>query len=146
MTSCRFAYIETARHADRIEIGQFHRVGATQKVRGVQQIDVQRVALYPLPAVQQSTQGLDSLVHDNAARVFHGEAGGHLIGDRADPADSRRDIWRFGEVTPHQERLEVARRFKDVERDVDDPSVLDTHAQRALSFYARDPLGADGAT
>ena len=63
--------------------------------RGVQQIDVQRVALDPLAAVEQAAQCADARPRDPAARP-RSPAGAGLVGDRADPAHPRGDVGRLG--------------------------------------------------
>jgi len=81
----------------------------------MEQEDVQRVALDPLAAVEETTQVIDRLVHRNPERVLHRVAGAQLVGDRADPADAGGDVRRLHERAPAQERLEEARRLVDAQ-------------------------------
>src|SRR5215472_13578331 len=86
-----------------------------EEVRRVQHVDVQRMAAYPLPAVQQPAQARDLAVHPRPACVLDGLAGACLVGDRADAAHPRGDVRRFGVGAAAQERLEKARWLVDVE-------------------------------
>src|SRR5690348_5321216 len=58
-------------------------VGA-QEVGGVEQVDVQRVALDPLAAVEQPAQRQDLVGHGDAAGVLDRPARAGLVGHRAD--------------------------------------------------------------
>ena len=88
---------------------------AAEEVGRVQQVDVQGLALDPLPAVQQPAQRRQLPVHDDAAGVLDRSAGAHLVGDRADPAHPGGDVGRLGVGASAQERLEEARRFVDLQ-------------------------------
>jgi len=137
--------VETTLHRAGVALGQLDRVGAAEEVRGVQQVHVQRVALDPLAAVEKTPERADPFAHVDAAGVLHRQTSRHLIGDRTDATDSRGDVGRLAEVTTPEQRFEVARRFKDLEGDVGDESVVHAHAQRALALDARETFGADGA-
>ncbi len=111
----------------------------------MQEVDVQRVALDPLTAVQQPAQRRHRVADFDAASVLHRQARRHLVGDGADPADPRRDVGGFAEVPAHEHRLEEARWLEDIQRDVADASVAHDDAQRALALDASDALSADRA-
>ena len=72
------------RHLDGVRIAE--------KIRRVQHVDVQRVALDPLAAVDQAAQGAQLAIHLDAERVLHGVDRAHLVGDGADAADARGDV------------------------------------------------------
>ena len=68
----------------------------------MQQVDVQRVTVDPLPAVQQPAQRRQLRVDRHPARVFDRIAGADLVGDRADAADPRGDVGRLGVGAPRR--------------------------------------------
>ena len=94
-----------ARHRDGVRVAE--------EVGRVQQVDVQRVALDPLAAVEEAPQRAELSVDDHAERVLDRVHGAHLVGDRTDAADPRGDVGRFAEGAAAQERLEEARRLED---------------------------------
>lgn len=59
---------------------------AAEEVGRVEKVDVQRLALDPFAAVEQSAQRRQLPVHDDAAGVLDRSASAHLVRDRADPA------------------------------------------------------------
>ena len=127
-----------ARHLDRARVAE--------EVGRVQHVDVQRVALDPLAAVDQAAQVADRAVVDrDAAGVLHRPHRAHLVGDRADAADPRGDVGRLGERAAAQQRLEEARRLVDAQLDVDDLAALEPHVHRALALDAGEVVGADRA-
>ncbi len=89
-----------------------------EEVGRVEHVDVQRVALDPLAAVEEPAQQADRLRDLDAAEALHRVDRAHLVGDRADAADARRDVGRLAERAAAQERLEEARRLEDPELDV----------------------------
>ena len=107
--------VQTTLDCSPVALGQLYGIGATEKVGRVQEIDVKGVALDPFAAVKQPAQGTDALVDNDPASVLHGGTGTHLVGHRADAADARCDVRRFGKASPHQHCLEVARGLEDLE-------------------------------
>jgi len=103
----------------------------------VQQVDVQRVALDPFAAVDESPESAQRAVDANAARVLHRMDSAHLVRDWTDAADTRGDVWRFGEVAPAQECLEETRRLKNFQLHTGDFTVLDLDPHRTLAFDPR---------
>ncbi len=93
--------------------GHLDRPGIAQEVGCVQQVDVQRVALDPLAAVQQPAQQPYLLGNRYTTSVLDRQARAHLVGDRADPTDAGRDVRRLGPGPAAQERLEEPRGFED---------------------------------
>lgn len=108
----------------------------TQEVRKVQQEDVQRVTVDPLAAVQQPAQLHDFRVHRHAAGIFDGIARTHLVRHRADPADPRGQVGRFGMSPSTQERLEEPRRLVDVQLCPHHGAVAQRDVQCAFTFHA----------
>jgi len=97
---------------------------------------VRTVPAVPLAAVQQPPQVGDRRGHGDAASVLDRMARRQLVGDRADPADPRRDVDRFGVRAAAQERLEEPWRLVDAQLGVLDPAVGHGHAQRTLALHA----------
>ena len=64
----------------------------------MQQVDVQRVALDPLAAVEQPPQRRDRGRPRHPAGVLDRRARAQLVGDRADPADPGGDVRSLGEA------------------------------------------------
>ena len=89
--------------------------GVAEEVGRMQQVDVQGVALDPLAAVEQSAERSDLLGHRDSAGVLQGQAGTHLVGDRTDAADARRDVRRLREGAPAEKSLEEPRRLVDAQ-------------------------------
>ena len=114
--------------------GHLDRAGVAQEVRRMQQVDVQRVALDPLAAVEQAAQEPELLRNRYTAGAFDRKARAHLVGDWADPADAGGDVRWFRPRTPAQERLEEPWRLEDLQLDVGHAAVLDDdmHASLAL--------------
>ena len=73
---------------------------------------MQRMALDPFAAVDQAPQGAQRAVDANTASVLHRVTRAHLIGNRADAADARGDVWRLREFSAPQKCLEEARRLE----------------------------------
>jgi hypothetical protein len=122
------------RHDGAVVCGHLDRPLVAQEVRRVQQEDVQRMALDPLPAVEKPAQQPQLLRDRDTAGVLDRQAGAHLVGDRADSADARRDVRRLRPGPAAQERLEEPWRLEDAQLDVGDQAVADddVHAPLAL--------------
>ena len=118
----------------RVVRGHLDRPVVAEEIRGVQQEDVQRMAFDPLPAVQQPPHQPDRLGNRDAAGILDRPARAHLVGDRADPADPRRDVRRFGPRPAAQERLVEPGRLVDPQLDLGRlaAGVLDVHGALAL--------------
>lgn len=72
--------------------GEGNRIREPQKVGCVQEVDVQHVTGNPLAAVQKSPQIPHRVVEFEFACLLDGIACAHLVGDRADTADTRGDV------------------------------------------------------
>ncbi len=141
----RLLHVQTALDDAAMVAGHLDRAVVPEEVGRVQHVDVQRVALDPLAAVQEPAQQPDRLGNRHAAGVLHRRDRAHLVGDRADPADACRDVGRLGERAAAQQPLEEARRLVDPQRHVGHPPVADRHAHRALAFDARERVDGDRA-
>ena len=68
-----------------------------EEIGRMEQVDVQRVALDPLAAVDEATEVSERAVHGDPAERLDGVGGAHLVGDGADATDSSGDVQGFGE-------------------------------------------------
>ena len=102
----------------------------------MQHVDVQGVALDPLPAVEQPAHQPDLLRDPDTADVLDRVARAHLVGDGADAADPRGDVRWLGVSTAAQQCLEEPRRLVDPELHVGDVPVAQHHAHGALALDA----------
>jgi hypothetical protein len=123
------------RHLDRVRVAE--------EIGGVKEVDVENVALDPLPAVEKPSELADRSVDLHPQGPFHRVARAHLVGDWADPADAGRDVRRLEVGAPPKERLEEAWRLEDLQLDVLDPVVLDTDRERTLALDAREIVDGD---
>ena len=60
----------------------------------------------------------------------------HLVGDRADAADARGDVGRFGKVPPAQKGFEQSGRLVDLQFDIRDAVALELDVEGAFALYA----------
>jgi len=107
-----------------------------KEIGGVQQVDVQHVALDPLAAIQQATQIAQRLVERDLTERLEGLARAHLVGHRTDTADASRDVGWLGERTTAQERLEEARWFEDAQPDIAHLTIVDLDDEATLALHA----------
>ena len=125
--------------------GELDRAVVAEEVGRVEHVDVERVALDPLAAVEEPAQRADRLGHLDAADVLDRVDRAHLVGDRADAADPRGDVRRLEEGAAAQERLEEARRLEDPQLDVLDRAVPEPDRHRALALDAGEVVRLDRA-
>jgi len=78
--------------------GDLDRARIAEEVGGVQHVDVERVALDPLAAVDQAPERLDLGLDLDAADRLHRVDRRGLVGNRADATDAGGDVGRLGEV------------------------------------------------
>ena len=102
----------------------------------MEEIDVQRVALDPLAAVEQPAQRPNGRVDLDAQEILERVDRGHLVGDRADPADARDDVQHLVRRPTDDQLLEVAGGLEDGELRLDDLAVADDQAERAFALHA----------
>jgi hypothetical protein len=124
-----------ARHLDRVRIAQ--------KIRRMQHHHVQRVALDPFAAIEKPPQRPERAGDCHAERILHRVHRAHLVGDRADAADARRDVGRLGAVAPAQQRLEKPRRLENPEMRPSHAPIPHVQIERALALDPGDGLDAD---
>ena len=125
--------------------GQLDGAVVAEEVGRVEHVDVERVALDPLAAVEEAAEHPDRLGQLDAADVLDRVDRARLVGDRADPADPGGDVRRLEEGAAAQERLEEARRLEDPQLDVLDRAVPEPHRHRALALDAGEVVGLDRA-
>ncbi len=123
--------------------GQLDRAGVAEEIGRVQHVDVERMALDPLAAVEKPAKDPDRLRYLDAAQVLERVDGTRLVGDRADAADPGRDVRRLDGRTAAEERLEETRRLEDPQLDVLDLAVLQSHGHRTLAFDPSEIVGLD---
>lgn len=116
--------------------GQVDDAVGAEEVGGVQQVDVQGLALDPFAAVEQPAQRGQLTVHDDSEGILDRTAGAHLVGDRADAAHPGGHVGRLGVGTSAQERLEEPRGFIDLQPGLGDFAVVEAQVERTLSFDA----------
>ena len=112
------------------------RVRIAEEVGNVQEVDVQRVARDPLPAVQQPAQLRERRGDPETERVLEGVAGAHLVGDGADTADPGGDVRGLGVRAAAEERLEEPWRLEDAQLGLLHLRRRGPDAQRSLSLHA----------
>ena len=130
-------------HEFRMVAGHFDRAFVAEKIRRVQHVDVQHVALDPFAAIDEPAQRAQRTVDADAEDVLHRVHRAHLVGDGADAADARGDVGRLGVLAPAQERLEKTRRLEDTQLAGAHATTLDRHVHRALAFDAREVVDLD---
>ena len=69
----------------------------------------------------------------------------HLIGDRADSADPSHQVGEFTRGPAAQKGFEEARRFVDLETEIDDLIALDREMQGTLSLHTSEGRDLDRA-
>ena len=127
-----------ARHLDRSVVAE--------EVGRVEHVDVERVALDPLAAVEEPPQEPDRLAHLDPADVLHRVDRAHLVRDRADAADAGGDVGRLEEGAAAQERLEEARRLEDPQLDLVDLAVDEPDRHRPFALDSGEVVSLDRAS
>jgi hypothetical protein len=103
---------------------QLERRFFSQKVRSLEEINMECMALDILTAVHQTAQRPDLRVCSNSQGILQRHDRAHLIRDRANAADTGSDIGDFLEEAVDQEALEEARRLIDIQTDLDGLAIL----------------------
>src|ERR1019366_6293863 len=115
---------------------QVDRALVAEEVRRVEQVDVERVSLDPLAAVEKAPERTHLSVDADAGRVLDRLARAHLVRDRADAADARGDVGNLGVRAPSQEGLEEARGLEDAQLDITNLAITHHHVHASLAFHA----------
>ena len=114
--------------------GELHGSVVTEEVGRVEHVDVERVALDPLAAVEEPAQHLQRLRDLDSADCLHRVQRAHLVRDRADAADPRGDVRRLEERPAAKHGLEEPRRLEDPKLHVLHRPVREPHRHRALAL------------
>ncbi len=125
--------------------GEFHSAGDSKKIRGLQQMHMQGVAFDPFAAVEEPAELADFRSDGDAQDFFEGVDCGHLIGDRADSADTGGDVGNFFEGTSAQKAFKETRWFVDCELDIFDGVAVEPNDQSTFPLNSRQSLNADGS-
>src|SRR5580765_6231276 len=80
-----------------------NRVLVSEKIRGVQHVDMQSMTLDPLATVKETTQQANGRLDPNSQRPLDCVHSAHLVSDRADATDPGSDVGSFGVVTTAKE-------------------------------------------
>ena len=107
-----------------------------QEVGRVEEVDVEGVALDPLGAVEEPSEGADLGMDRDVEEVLERVDRAHLVGHRADAADPGDDVDDLVRRPADDERLEVAGRLEDREVGLLDHAVADAQMERALALDA----------
>ena len=98
-----------------VELGELDGTRQAEEVRRMEEVDVQGVALDPLPAVQETAQRADLGIHLDAEQALESVDRRELVGDGADPADPGDDVDDLVGRPADDQPLEEARRLEDPE-------------------------------
>ena len=116
------------------------RIGVAEKIGCVQHDNVQRVALNPLAAIKQPSQGADRLPDFDPEGALDRVHGTHLVSDRADPADAGDDVQDLAKAAPAQQCFEKPRRLENAKTGRLDRAVADVKIERAFALDAGDVI------
>src|SRR6516164_6391814 len=83
---------QRALHRNAMMACHCNRIRIAEEVWRMQHHNVQRMALDPFATIEQPAQRADRFVDLDAERILDRVYPAHLVGDRADPADSSDDI------------------------------------------------------
>ena len=117
-----------------------HRVLAAEKVRGMEHVDVQGVALHPFAAIQKSAQVGDGSPDAHPQGILDSGTGAHLVRHRADATDAGSEVRCLGRPSAPQEGLEEPGRLEDLQLHVLHAPVAHLDPQRALALDAGQSL------
>jgi hypothetical protein len=127
-----------------VVLGHVESARIAEEVGKVEQVDVERMALDPFPAVEESAERPGCRVDRDPKAMLERVDGGHLVRDGADAADARDDVDDLVGRPPDHEPLEVARGLEDLEVRLLHDAVLDHEAQRPLALDPGQAGDVDG--
>ena len=127
----------------RLGLRQLDRALAAEEIRGVQHVDVERVALDPLAAIEQPAEIAERSLDRDPEGVLDRPAGAHLVGDRADAADPGGDVRGLVAGAAAQEGLEETRRLEDPKLGRAHLAVAHGDLERALALDPRQIVDLD---
>jgi len=104
---------EAARDQIAMILGHLHRARVAEEVGRMKEIDVERVTLDPLPAVEKASQCPRRRIDRDAEERLERMDRAHLIGDGADSADPGDDVDHLVGRPADDQGLEIARRLED---------------------------------
>ena len=114
-----------------------------EEVGCVEQEHVEDVALDPLTAIEQPSQCPQLAADRSTKRILHGVHGAHLVGHRANAADTCRYVGCVRERTSLHKRLVEAGRLEDAEPHVFDDTVNNLDVHLAFALYPGDVVDVD---
>ena len=129
----------------RLVPGELDGAVVAEEVGRVEHVDVERVALDPLSAVEDAAERPERPGQLDAADVLDRVDRARLVRDRADAADAGGDVRRLEARAAAEQRLEEARRLEDPQLDVLDRVAPQPHRHRALALDACEVVRLDRA-
>ena len=131
---------------DQLRVIDRHRKPAlvAEKVGGVEEMNMEGMALDPLATVEKTPQLRDTGGGHDLERRLERPAGGHLVGDRADPTDPRHQIRHLVDGPTDEDLLEEPGGLVDVELGDPDAVLVDADAQRSLPLDPGQRLDDEG--
>ncbi len=80
----------------------------------MQHVDMERMALNPLPTIDQPPKSTQRSINSNTTGILHGMDCTHLIGNGTNATDASGDIRSLGEYPSPQECFKEAGRLEDL--------------------------------
>jgi len=119
------------------------RVGIAEEIGRVEHHHMQRMALDPFAAIEQPPQRAQLPLDFHAERILDRLHRTHLIGDRADAADSRDDIGQFNVRATLQKRFVEPWRLENAQVRGLHNAALDMQIERAFPFDTGEVIDLD---
>ncbi len=135
-----FLQAQAALYSFREFAGHRNGIGITEKIRGMQHVNMQRMAFDPFATIHQAPQCAATRVYRNVKSLFDRVQRGHLIGNRTNAADSSSDIGSLFIASASQESFKKSGRLKDLQFYIRDRSLIDSDLKRAFSFHTRESV------
>jgi hypothetical protein len=119
---------QTAPHRLRVFLGHADHTVEAEKIRCGEQMNMQRMALQPLAAVEHPSHVPYPAAGVDAEGVLQRLRGSHLVGDRADAADPRGDVEDLFISPALEEFLEVTGWLEEIQGEILDEVVFYPYA------------------